>query len=908
MGGMAELFLGEVAGAHGFAKTVVIKRILPHLAANEQFKKMFITEAKITAQLAHPKIAQTFELGNEGKQLFIVMEFIDGLDVLALLRECAHRRVRVPEEITVYIIKEVLDALDFAHNLHSADGKHLGIVHRDVSPSNVLLSKRGDVKLIDFGIAHAAEGDAKTKSGTLKGKYGYMSPEQVLAQEVTPKSDIFAAGVVMAEMLMGRRLFAAANELDVLLMVRDVDLSRLERFGDHIQPELSNLLRWALRKDPGDRYKDAKTFRDSLDEWLFEQRHRIGSSQLAEIVNSLYEDAAARRLKGIEEAEGGPSAANEGGGENPEEELAATDAPVMELAATDAPEMERAKKDTPEIELTAVDVPEIELAEKDSPNTDLLKSDLRKSELRKSDLRKSDLRKSDLRKSDLRKSDLRKSDLRKTNLREPNLSESDLSDKDRAEKRQLVRRAPKPSAAPLMDLSLDDEPESSKPAPEKPKKEKTEESSASKDLGAALEMDLAKPEVPLIKSRKPKQSVDKPKQPVDKPPPKASGSGDAIVNFELAPADSMSIELGPTIADEEGEDEDIDMELDDDDELDVDEESGSFEIDFEGSDDSESDEKEDRASKPFPPKKAPSYDSISDAVASVSPLAPDPASMDFDDSRVSSDSKVGRITGRINAADLEQSAPPKPLSLKQDDEEPDHSGSLKDRSALAALYETTAARESGKLALSLGGVRKEIYFKRGVPEFVSSNIASELFGAYLVRMEVISSGELDMALAVMPHFGGKLGDTLVGLGLMKPLEVFRHLTRQVRSKLIEVCTWIDGSYEWFPGTQCPKQAFPLDLDPLEVYGAGALAMDRKELDVFFEINKERKYAAALSSVVVPELFQVSGIRKYQDKFDGTRSLSEVVETLDKEDDELRDLQVVYLLINTKLIKEAEDSI
>ncbi len=198
LGGMAELFLAEVAGAHGFAKSVVIKRILPTLAEDAQFTSMFISEAKFTAQLSHPNIAQTLELCNEGKQLFIVMEYIDGLDVLALLRECAHRRSRVPAEVSVYIIKEVLDALDFAHKLTSDDGKPLGIVHRDVSPSNIILSTRGDVKLIDFGIAHAMAETGKTNSGTLKGKYGYMSPEQVLGQEISPKSDVFAAGVVLA--------------------------------------------------------------------------------------------------------------------------------------------------------------------------------------------------------------------------------------------------------------------------------------------------------------------------------------------------------------------------------------------------------------------------------------------------------------------------------------------------------------------------------------------------------------------------------------------------------------------------------------------------------------------------------------------------------------------------------------
>lgn len=810
LGGMAELFLAEAAGAHGFAKTVVIKRILPHLAADTNFTSMFIAEAKITAQLAHPKIAQTFELGNEDKQLFIVMEFIDGLDVLALLRESAHRRVRVPEEITVHIIKEVLDALDFAHNLCGKSGEHLGIVHRDVSPSNILLSKRGDVKLVDFGIAHAAAQDGQTKSGTLKGKYGYMSPEQVLGQDVSPKSDVFAAGIVMSEMLMGRRLFAAANELDVLLMVRDVDLSRLERFGEHIQPDLANLLRWALRKDPGDRYKDAKTFRDSLDEWLFEQRHRIGATQLADIVNSLYADADARRKEGLEaDAKGAPPPVRE--------QLASLvgAAPVAKKSAASA------RAATP----------------------------------------------------------IRKA----TSLR---FGES-LADLELGVPAGLAERPPDDEPSSVIEVSLGKESES-----------------------AALGMELVSPDATTTKAPR-------------RRPPGLDDVSDEIVNFELAPADSLNIDMALDLAigeEPEGEavdlggPEDVDLNLGESEEVDLDDmgeseevnlgepelgiQSESFEVDFGSLNDDE-----DEVSSA--PKKTPSYDSISAAVASVSPLAPDPASIDFDDSNVSGQSRRGRMARLPTTAELEQSEPPKPPSLKQGSEEAERIGSLSEQSALATLYSTTVARESGKVALNFGGVRKEIFFKRGVPEFVSSNIASELFGAYLVRMEVISSGELDMALAVMPHFGGKLGDTLVGLGLMKPLEVFRHLTRQVRSKLLEVCTWTQGDYEWYPGVPCPKQAFPLDLDPLEVYGAAALAMPRESLDAFLERHEDKKYTAARSLVVVPELFQVPGIRTYQERFDGTQTLKRVVASLDTDDDELRQLQVVYLLVNTKLVAEAE---
>src|SRR5689334_5426127 len=193
---MAELFIATMPGEHGFAKQVVIKRLLPHLAHEPGYTAMFIDEAKLTARLIHPKIAQTYELGKFEDSLFIAMEYIEGVDVLAMLRECAHRRERVDPTIAAWIAHEVLDALDYAHSLTTDDGKALGVVHRDISPSNVLLSVRGSIKLVDFGIAHArSPGRAhKTKSGTLKGKYGYMSPEQVLEQPVDHRSDLFSVG------------------------------------------------------------------------------------------------------------------------------------------------------------------------------------------------------------------------------------------------------------------------------------------------------------------------------------------------------------------------------------------------------------------------------------------------------------------------------------------------------------------------------------------------------------------------------------------------------------------------------------------------------------------------------------------------------------------------------------------
>ena len=284
LGGMAELFVATSPGEHGFQKKLVIKRLLPHLVADETYNAMFIDEAKLTVRLVHPKIAQTFELGKVDDQLFIAMEYVDGIDVLALLREFASRRRRVDPQLAAWIAHETLDALDYAHNLPGEDGKPMGIVHRDISPSNVLLSVRGDIKLVDFGIARAKDPERahKSKSGTLKGKYGYMSPEQVIEQSLDARSDVFSVGVVLAELLTGRRLFAAANELDVLLMVRDAKLARYKKYKMNIKPSLNDIIRKSLKKPVDERWQSAAQFRDALSEWMYEHRHRVGPKNVAD--------------------------------------------------------------------------------------------------------------------------------------------------------------------------------------------------------------------------------------------------------------------------------------------------------------------------------------------------------------------------------------------------------------------------------------------------------------------------------------------------------------------------------------------------------------------------------------------------------------------------------------------------
>jgi hypothetical protein len=193
------------------------------------------------------------------------------------------------------------------------------------------------------------------------------------------------------------------------------------------------------------------------------------------------------------------------------------------------------------------------------------------------------------------------------------------------------------------------------------------------------------------------------------------------------------------------------------------------------------------------------------------------------------------------------------------------------------LYRLMTARATGLLLVQVGGIKKEIYVRDGQPEYVSSNVASELFGNYLVTKGVLSDGELAMALAMMPHYGGKLGDTLVGLGLLKPLEVFRHLTRQVRTKIIDVCSWTKGSFAWYAGRENPREAFPLDFNAFEILGAGAMALSDDYIETWIAKHGSLRLRASRTRRVGPERFEVKGLVELCDTLDGKRDVGVIVE-------------------------------
>src|SRR5262245_39052513 len=269
VGGMAEVFKAKTFGVEGFERLLAVKRILPNIAEDEEFIAMFIDEAKIAVQLQHANIAQIFDLGKVDDSYFIALEYVHGRDLRAIFDHLRKVDDGMPMSQACFIIMQVCEGLDYAHNKRDGQGRELNLVHRDVSPQNVLIGYDGEVKLVDFGIAKAAGKASKTQAGILKGKFGYMSPEQVRGLPVDRRSDIFSLGIVLYEVLTGERLFVGESDFSTLEKVRNVEILPPSSFNRKVPAELERIVLKALAKDVEDRYQNAIDLHDDLQAFLY---------------------------------------------------------------------------------------------------------------------------------------------------------------------------------------------------------------------------------------------------------------------------------------------------------------------------------------------------------------------------------------------------------------------------------------------------------------------------------------------------------------------------------------------------------------------------------------------------------------------------------------------------------------
>jgi len=557
-GGMAEVYLARRAGPFGFQKFVAVKRILPQLTSDPDFVSMFIDEARVCARLGHPNIVQVFDFGEHDGELYMAMEYVDGTTGARLVRAAASRADEIPLDVSLHIGLSILRGLGYAHAARDDEGAPLGLVHRDVSPGNVLIDRSGAVKLTDFGIARAAEFDRRTEAGQLKGKLGYMSPEQVTGRELDARSDLFTAAIVLAELVTLRPLFSGGSEIDVLMRIRDADLSQLDRSASRVPDDIRGVLFKALARDRTQRYGSAQELAEALEDIVRRRRLQVGPAKLAAWLDRL-------RLVG---------------GEPP--------------------------PDDEEVE---------------SPTREL--------------------------------------------------------------------SVPSQSASALARSSV-------------------------------------------------------------APPTVAPGAA--------PPAGSTAGEVAPSI-----------------------------------------------------------YRVRTKDGAVLGPLAYPRLVELFVTGRINADSELSRESGPFKDArafpELSRFVSSSALSW-----EPEMPKTAVDRGAIARLtlpariFALAAARDTGALHLVDGARRKKVYVVEGVPEFVASTDKGELLGEQLVKRGQVLRMEVDMALAMLPRFGGRIGDALVGLGVLRPIELFRAIAEQTQERFLEIFDWRSGEIGFVRGARSHEETFPLGLD------------------------------------------------------------------------------------------------
>jgi eukaryotic-like serine/threonine-protein kinase len=294
-GGMAEVFRAESEGLQGFRKQVAIKRVLPHLSSKKKFISMFLDEARLSAQLSHSNCVQVFDIGVGDSAFFIVMEFVDGANLKAIIEHIKKTGRDFPVEAAVYISLEICKGLSYAHELTDPNGVPLYIVHRDMSPPNVLITKYGEVKIVDFGLAKANSQLEKSEPGIIKGKFSYLAPEAAMGQDVDARTDIFAVGIILWELLAGQRLFLGDTDFQTVKKVQAAQVPSISQINKKVPPELERILNKALAREPSQRYRTARELGLELSKFMFKHAVAVSTFDIAQLVQGALKERSRHR-------------------------------------------------------------------------------------------------------------------------------------------------------------------------------------------------------------------------------------------------------------------------------------------------------------------------------------------------------------------------------------------------------------------------------------------------------------------------------------------------------------------------------------------------------------------------------------------------------------------------------------
>jgi serine/threonine protein kinase len=309
-GGMAQLYRAKIIGVEGFEKFIAIKQILPHLAHEEELITSFIDEAKLAALLNHQNVVQIYDFGSMENSYFITMEFLYGKDLRAVNAKAKEKGTPVSLENALYLISKVCAGLDYAHKLKDFQGKSLNIIHRDISPQNVFLTYEGDVKIVDFGIAKAASQSTITQVGMIKGKVSYMSPEQAAGKVIDHRSDIFATGILLYELVAGGRMFKGDDTLQILSKVREAEFTPLGTLKGGLPEKLYDIVAKALAKEPEDRYQSLADMQADIEECIFRLNLRPSGRSMAEYLKILFAEEIEAEGKRMADAAGAGAASD----------------------------------------------------------------------------------------------------------------------------------------------------------------------------------------------------------------------------------------------------------------------------------------------------------------------------------------------------------------------------------------------------------------------------------------------------------------------------------------------------------------------------------------------------------------------------------------------------------------------
>lgn len=290
VGGMAEVFKAKTFGVHGFKRFLVIKRILPHLSQDEEFVEMFIDEAKIAVELSHANICQVSDLGKLEGNYFIAMEYINGKDLRAILKKAQQAQSPITIPMALFISMEILKGLDYAHSKKDTfSGEPLNLIHRDISPQNIMLSFDGEIKIVDFGIAKTESKIHRTQAGVLKGKFGYMSPEQAAGLELDQKTDLFSTGIILYEMITGQRLFHEDSDFKTLEAIKSCTIPSIIQYNPDVSEDLEKIILKSLAQDPQDRFESAQSMQVELSKIFFNNYANFSTKDLGGYLQNLFQ-------------------------------------------------------------------------------------------------------------------------------------------------------------------------------------------------------------------------------------------------------------------------------------------------------------------------------------------------------------------------------------------------------------------------------------------------------------------------------------------------------------------------------------------------------------------------------------------------------------------------------------------